>query len=565
MDTGFNIRTTSDNAGLIDFAAKVNSGTMTVGELAKASRTLKSELIAGSQSAKDYGDMTAQIAIQSRSAASQQNSLIGVMKSSRQEHRLGMFAVMEGMHAIEGFTGKESEMTKSVLNGTQAFFGMKFAMEAMGASASLAWPVAVIVAAWSVISGILAAEKKMTEDLNAELDKQFKLKVSLGLISPQQNLAHAGEGVNQAQADISATEKQKSNLQALYNQSLSAFGVANSQTLMYKNQLSEINLTLEKQHTALLQAELDYTKLYDSQKEHDKVIKDTVKDSQEYTQALTAEHQSEFNLMTLGQQRIDVQKRLNAEKFLHSLDAKGSTQEIKDQTAINILKKQLLDIDNQIAKNRVVEPITKNRRQLAEEYRATHQTIVPTAKEEEKAVDNTEKKTQQAFQNIQGGVSALQGMMGMLHMKTDSFLGDVLEGVNKILMVVETIKSISNAVSAVSSIIAMLGGGGDVVASGSKLQFAANGANFNYGSLQNVIVGERGAELMQVGRNGVRVISNNNLQKMNQMSQSSRGGGNGNAEMARAINNLAAQIVPQTANDIFFATKKAGHIRSGIS
>ena len=150
-------------------------------------------------------------------------------------------------------------------------------------------------------------------------------------------------------------------------------------------------------------------------------------------------------------------------------------------------------------------------------------------------------------------------------MKTDSFLGDVLEGVNKILMVVETIKSISNAVSAVSSIIAMLGGGGDVVASGSKLQFAANGANFNYGSLQNVIVGERGAELMQVGRNGVRVISNNNLQKMNQMSQSSRGGGNGNAEMARAINNLAAQIVPQTANDIFFATKKAGHIRSGIS
>ena len=95
MDTGFNIRTTSDNAGLIDFAAKVNSGTMTVGELAKASRTLKSELIAGSQSAKDYGDMTAQIAIQSRSAASQQNSLIGVMKSSRQEK----------LQALEGLGG----------------------------------------------------------------------------------------------------------------------------------------------------------------------------------------------------------------------------------------------------------------------------------------------------------------------------------------------------------------------------------------------------------------------------------------------------------------------------
>ena len=35
--------------------------------------------------------------------------------------------------------------------------------------------------------------------------------------------------------------------------------------------------------------------------------------------------------------------------------------------------------------------------------------------------------------------------------------------------------------------------------------------------------GERGAELMQVGRNGVRVISNNNLQQMNQASQASRG------------------------------------------
>jgi hypothetical protein len=71
-----------------------------------------------------------------------------------------------------------------------------------------------------------------------------------------------------------------------------------------------------------------------------------------------------------------------------------------------------------------------------------------------------------------------------------------------------------------------LASGGDVTTGGS-LRFAASGANFRYGGLQNVIVGEQGAELMQVGRNGVRIISNNNLQKMNQMGQASRGGGSG--------------------------------------
>jgi hypothetical protein len=50
------------------------------------------------------------------------------------------------------------------------------------------------------------------------------------------------------------------------------------------------------------------------------------------------------------------------------------------------------------------------------------------------------------------------------------------------------------------------------------------GGNFNYGKLQNVIVGERGPELMQVGMNGVRVISNQNMGALNQLSQVSKGG-----------------------------------------
>jgi hypothetical protein len=70
----------------------------------------------------------------------------------------------------------------------------------------------------------------------------------------------------------------------------------------------------------------------------------------------------------------------------------------------------------------------------------------------------------------------------------------------------------------------MLGSGGDVT-TGGRLQFAASGANFNYGGLQNVIVGERGAELMQVGKNGVRVFSNQQTQSFNQMGQQERYGG----------------------------------------
>jgi hypothetical protein len=102
----------------------------------------------------------------------------------------------------------------------------------------------------------------------------------------------------------------------------------------------------------------------------------------------------------------------------------------------------------------------------------------------------------------------------------------------------------------------MMASGGEVT-TGGPLRFAAAGGNFNYGKLQNIIVGEKGPELMQIGMNGVRVISNQNMQALNQMSQASRGGGGGYNQQP---------IVLETrirGNDIVLVQAKSSMSRKG--
>jgi hypothetical protein len=95
------------------------------------------------------------------------------------------------------------------------------------------------------------------------------------------------------------------------------------------------------------------------------------------------------------------------------------------------------------------------------------------------------------FVNVVGGANSLfqQMLIG---------IGDALAGT-----------LIDKAIGGIFGLIG-LAKGGDVF-TGNKLQFAASGGNFKYGNMQNVIVGERGPEMMQVGKNGVRVISNHEM------------------------------------------------------
>ena len=105
-----------------------------------------------------------------------------------------------------------------------------------------------------------------------------------------------------------------------------------------------------------------------------------------------------------------------------------------------------------------------------------------------------------------------------------------------------------------TALFAMLGSGGDVVPGGGSLSFAAAGGDFKYGGNQNVIVGERGPELMQVGRNGVRIHSND---KLNEIGQAGRYSG---ASASQQPIVLETRI---RGNDIVLVQAKANLSRNG--
>jgi hypothetical protein len=521
MDSNLNITVTTDSAPL------------TMGEYNKAARTLRSEVIAGSQSLKDLGDVTSQVSKQSRSLESQQNSLIGVMKSSRQEHRLGMFAVMEGMHAIEGFTGKESEMTKAVMGGTQAFFGIKFALDAMGGTmASLSTPIAVMTAAFSVLSMLGNELAKVYERLNAALIKMGELGISTGATSKEQQ-------VDMLNKQIDALTKQ--------NSSPSIWAALGGAKTLSAEQLAQ---NIEKQN-AITELVVKRDKL-----ENDIAKERIDKDRERYDNLAELQKENfdaEYARLNLEQQQADARALAIAGSMMDDTMAaatRGVTDAMNGKSTD--VSKIFQNIGGVSKSTNAAGGFATNEIELVDQKKLdsfkekSNLGQLKFDKDHDKNVKETEKIQQQAFQDIQGGVSALQGMMEMLHMNTNTFLGSVLEGLNKILMIVETIESVSNAISAVSTLVGLvaLEKGGDVVPGGGSLQFAAAGGTYGFGGLQNVIVGERGAELMQVGRNGVRVISNNNLQQINQASQASRGGGAMQVSVHPIINNagLAVQV-----------------------
>jgi len=445
------------------------------------------------------------------SASQSTNRLIDVMKSSRQEHRLGMFAVMEGMHAIEGFTGQENEMAKAVTGGAQAYFGMKFALDAMGGTmASLSTPIAVMMAALSVLSMLGNELAKVYERLNAALIKMGELGISTGATSKEQQ-------VDMLNKQIDALTKQNSSpsIWAALGGAKTLSAEQLAQNIEKQNAITELVVKRDKLENDIAKERIDkdrerYDKLEELQKEN---------------------FDAEYAGLNLEQQQADAIRQ----HYIDSINtpelqafAKGMTGGVREDQPSSLFQ-NIGGVNTGSNPNggfSTTQIDLVDQKKLDGFKDESNKMQLKFDKDHDKNVKETEKIQQQAFQDIQGGVSALQGMMEMLHMNTNTFLGSVLEGLNKILMIVETIKSVSNAVSAVSTLVGLIAleKGGDVVPGGGSLQFAADGGTYGFGGLQNVIVGERGAELMQVGRNGVRVISNNNLQQMNQASQASRGG-----------------------------------------
>ena len=564
MDYGFNIKTTSDDAAILAFKDKVENTKMTVKDLSAATRELRNNMIAGSQAQKDAADVLYQVSQQTKSAAQQQNSLIGIMKQDRQERRLGMFAVMESMHALEGITGKQNDFSKAITNGAQTVFGMKFALEAMGVAAKAAWPVAIIVAAWSVISGILDSEKEKNKEIADELQKQYDLKVKLGLISPTQQLSNIGGSINQTQAEISALENQRAKEQAIYDLRIKSTATMDeARDAMWA--IQDIDKQLLPLRTQLLQQEVEYKAIFDAQqKNKQKNVDSTKQDIKDQTSAMwqlgKLDDASYLAILKKREQEAILLKQYDTELTLRTMIA-----EVEGKIASNKLPTGTLGGALAGGKFNLIGTGIENLGKVTDRSAGKGKTTEQlNAESDQREAEQKEKLTQEylidplksGFQSV--AYSALTGFNQMWEQSSGfarTVIGQALGSIaDKLISNVED-ELIGKSANFLLALIGLAGGGD--VSYGGGLKFAASGINLPYGNgIQNVVVGENGRELMQVGRNGVRVISNNNLR---QISQSSKG--NGNVDMARAIQSLADKIIPASMNEVNTLIIKQNNLR----
>jgi hypothetical protein len=129
----------------------------------------------------------------------QQMTLADTIRASRSEHRMGMFAVMGLINAVEGFTGRNTEMVRAVDMSAQSAFGASFAMRALGLSMDLAVPAAIAIGAFAAVKAAIDAQKKAEEELQKVSEDNIALEVELGKKSKQAQLDQTNRDLKEAQ------------------------------------------------------------------------------------------------------------------------------------------------------------------------------------------------------------------------------------------------------------------------------------------------------------------------------------------------------------------------------
>jgi hypothetical protein len=283
----------------------------------------------------------------------------------------------------------------------------------------------------------------------------------------------------------------------------------------------------------------------------------------------------EINLTADVQGEIDEEKR--KERLKKATDERKKAKEKADKEArdeflggINERNKRFDDVRQGDKTGRLISGLKTGKDDWDN---LTGEKAIPMPKDKDHRSDAQKEidKMVEGFSKTNIALDAFdQGVNGVTQSLTQAFgnllngtrnIGQVFSDLGKSLLDLATQIAAEAAAKAGTNFLLGLIGlkrGGDVITSGSALQFAAAGGDFKFGGGQNVMVGEDGAELMQVGRNGVRIISNSNLQKMNQFSQGSKSGGAGR------FNIPAPQIVPiVNASGISVMVKYGNQSRSG--
>lgn len=190
-DSQLNIIVTTEDSRLLALIAKLNAGTLSVAEYNKEVRAMRAAAIVGSRAQMDLKNVVTQVGEQTLTTNGQimksyfsvgealrvqeagERGITGTIRAAREERRMYMFAVREGMQAVTSFTGTESRLTKVMTEGTSAVFSMKFALDMMGGTiAKFALPLALMIGAWTILKELFGKSAEESKKLTEELAKQ---------------------------------------------------------------------------------------------------------------------------------------------------------------------------------------------------------------------------------------------------------------------------------------------------------------------------------------------------------------------------------------------------------
>ena len=110
-DGNINITVQTENDKLQEIIDTLNTTGYTTKELNKAFAELKETTTVGSQAFLDMKAVQGQLSDQLRASTGYTSTFTQSVKDARQEHRLYMFAVMEGIRSLDAFGLKNKEVT----------------------------------------------------------------------------------------------------------------------------------------------------------------------------------------------------------------------------------------------------------------------------------------------------------------------------------------------------------------------------------------------------------------------------------------------------------------------
>lgn len=264
-----------------------------------------------------------------RSMQTQELGLTDTIKQARQERRLYMFAVREGMTAITAITGSEGELTKAVTSGTSAVFGMQFALTAMGGVfAEFALPVAIAIGLWTALKSLWGDSAKELSGLRDEQLKEIDILIQLGQATKAQKLEMLSAQIAEEQTVLSKMQSF-----GIWNQMLTAITGGK-----YTGQASAEDLTKQREKVEALT--LSYKKLVD----------EIVKGSESTEKTKKSNPEKELADLQKQQDAMYQLGMLSDYEYLSLLKKREKQAElVKDYVTEAALRKEILDTEKKIA------------------------------------------------------------------------------------------------------------------------------------------------------------------------------------------------------------------------